>query len=391
MNVVLFVEASLPPVSRANLRLYKLGCSLVKNGYNVHMIVPSFYPHKRENLVFDGILVHQYPGFAAFLYSKIRLLVRLLHLILSVIYTLLLRKRMEIYVIHGWNPLAGLAAILSGKLIKCPVFIDFTDFYSDIARTDSPFTVPGFEFIERYILQSATKVVVVSSIMKSALIHYYGISPSKISIIPDGTDKEIFNPNVSGARVRNLYKLNESPILIYHGDIKPPDGVDILLIAFANIVKRIPDAILLILGGGGDHFRDLKKLVKELNIENSVIFTGWVPHKSVPEYIATADAGVMPLRATLNHNCYISFKLFEYWGIGKPVVASKVKAISKIIKNGSNGLLVQPENVEELSKALLTILTHKEIGRAMGKEGRRLVEEKYNWDRLMDKETELYI
>ncbi|MFQ5710334.1 MAG: glycosyltransferase family 4 protein [Candidatus Geothermarchaeales archaeon] len=390
MNVALFVEAPLPPVSRANLRLYKLGLALVKKGYGVHMVGPSFYPHRRRNMVYSGIFVHQYPGLAAFLYSRVRLFVRSLHLFLSVVYALLLHKSVGIGVVHGWNPLAGLAAVFSGRLIGCPVFIDFTDFYSDIARTDSPMMAPLFRMIERFILLSAERVVVVSDVMREALGRYYGVPRSKIHVIPDGTDAEMFNPGVSGARIRSMYGLGDHPVLIYHGDIKPPDGVDVLLNAFAVVLEKMPDARLVILGGGGAYFEGLKRLAEDLGLEPSVIFVGWVPHRVVPEYVAAADVGVMPLRSTLNHNCYVSFKLFEYWGVGKPVVVSRVEAISEIVEDGVNGVLVQPENEVGLAEGVLSILNDRERARSVGENGRKLVEERYNWESLMEREAEIY-
>lgn len=389
-SVALFVETPLPPVSRANLRLYNLGLSLVKRGYDVHMIAPSFHPHRRVSLVYSGIQVHQYPGFAAFLYSRARLIVRALHLFLSVSYALLIHKKEKIHAVHGWNPLAGLAATVSGKLIGCPVFIDFTDFYSDIAKTDSPLMAPFFRLTERFILSSAKRVIVVSSIMKEMVAQCYRIPKEKILVVSDGTDATMFNPKVTGTKVRSLYKLDESPVLIYHGDIKPPDGVDILLSAFRRVLATMPNAKLLILGGGGTYFEGLKEFVKNLGLDSSVIFTGWVPHQVVPEFIAATDVGVLPLRATLNHNCYVSFKLFEYWGVGKPIVVSKVKAISEIVKERVNGILVQPEDEADLARGLLFLLKHPEEAKVIGQNGRKLVEDDYNWANLMEKEAEIY-
>lgn len=389
-KVILFVETPLPPISRANLRLYNLGLSLVKKGYDVHMVVPSLHPNKRKNLIYYGIHIHQYPGFAAFLYSKARLIVRSIHLFLSILYALKINKRIKASVMHGWNPLAGLAATISGKLVKRLIFIDFTDFYSDIAKTDSPLMVPFFRFIEYFILSSANSVIVVSNVMKETVAITYGIPKEKIHIIPDGTDASMFNPNVTGERIRNLYKLNGSRVLIYHGDIKPPDGVDILLHAFKKVLTNIPTAKLLILGGGGTYFEGLKKLVKNLGLNPFVIFTGWVPHQVVPEFIAAADVGVLPLRATLNHECYVSFKLFEYWGVGKPVVVSKVRAISEIVKENVNGVIVQPEDEADLAKGLIFLLSQHETAKILGMNGRKLVETRYNWIKLMGKEAEIY-
>ena len=149
-------------------------------------------------------------------------------------------------------------------------------------------------------------------------------------------------------------------------------------------------AKLFIVGGGTKYFNGIMQLVKELGVERSVIFTGWVPHQTVPEYIALADVCAMPLRSTLETNCYLSFKLFEYWAMGKPVVVSRVKAISQIVKDDVNGVLIEPEDVNSLVEALLEVLTDGDKARLMGENGRKMVENLYNWDSLMEQEAKSY-
>lgn len=389
LRVVLVTEAPIPPISRGNLRLYRLGLSLARRGHEVYMITPSELPHKKNSVVHEGIFMYQFRGFGKFLYSRLRLPVRLYHLFGTLLTILSMHLRKGVNVIHAWNPIAGLAAVIGGRLIRRPIFIDFTDFYSDIARTDSLLLVPVFKAIEWFILRAATKVIVVSEEMAHALTKL-GVSGNRIFIVPDGTDCKMFNLNLDGRDIRVKHNLNQAPVIIYHGDIKPPDGVDLLYRAFALILKRVPAAKLLIVGGGGRYFDKLKNLAEELGIEKSIICTYWVPHSEVPKYIAAADVGAMPMRATLNHNCYLSFKLFEYWGAGKPVVTSNLKAISRIVKNGVNGLVVESEDVEALADAFIELLENPEKAQKMGREGRQLVEANFDWDVLMRKEVELY-
>ena len=125
-------------------------------------------------------------------------------------------------------------------------------------------------------------------------------------------------------------------------------------------------------------------------MSSAVIFTGWVPHSQVPEYIAAADIGVMPLRSTLQTNCYLSFKLFEYWSMGKPVVVSGVDSISIVARNNESAVVVRPDDVRSLSDALTKALEDPKSLKYMGENGRKLVETTYNWDRLMGQESNLY-
>jgi glycosyltransferase involved in cell wall biosynthesis len=390
MNVALVVETSFPPVSRANLRLYRLGLALAGKGYEAYMVSPSFYPHSRVQGFGSDIHVVQHIGFGAFIYSSfIRLPVVFMHLIMSIIVLVGLHKREHLQVIHAWHPLAGLAAVLAGKLTGVRVFLDWTDFYSDIVRHESRLLTPVAQVIEHFILGNCDRIFTVSNEMKKALVGI-GASSDRIFVIPDGVDPTMFNPEIDSSAIRRKYRLNDSATIIFHGDVKPIDGVDVLINAFALVLKRLPSAKLLIVGGGRKYFREVVQLAKKLGVDGSIIFTGWVPHRTVPGYIALADVGVMPLRSTLETNCYLSFKLFEYWAMGKPVVVSRVKAISKIVKDGVNGVLVEPGDVKDLAEALLCTLSDSGKAKLMGENGRRMVVGLYNWDSLMELEAKHY-
>lgn len=389
-KVLLIPETTLPPVSRANLRLSMLGRELVRRGYRVHMLVPSPMPHRRRPLIFEGMEVHQFPGFNDLMYSRLRFFVRLYHLLATVLWGIYLVRKERIDTIHSWHPLAGFAAVIIGRLTGRRVFADFTDLYSDLARYDSPLLVPFFEFVERKTWALASKVVVVSEEMRRIVVER-GIQEGKVHVIPDGGDPKTFNPGVSGDRVKERYQLEGCRICIYHGDIKYFDGVDILLEAFKRVVREVPEARLLILGGGGPYFeRVIAPMATGSELKDRVIFTGWVDHSLVPEYIAASDVGVMPLRGTLNNHLFYSFKLFEYWGVGKPVVASRLRTISSVVKDGINGLVVELEDPRALADAIVSLLKDPERARAMGMRGRELVEKDFNWERLMAMEADLY-
>lgn len=391
MMVGLIVESTFPPVNRANLRLYRLARVLAKRDHEVYFISPSKFPWLRKSLSYEGIKVCQYSGFGKYLYSEARLIIRGCHLIAAILLIIYLNFKKRFDVLGAWNPLAGLAAILAGKIIRKPVIIDFTDFYSDIAKTDSnSITVNILKKIEFFILKNAKLVLIVSDIMKERLVKM-GIEKDKIKIVEDGVDKNMFMPAVGSlSAIKKGLNLPDCPTVIYHGDIKYPDGVDLLFRAFLNVLKEIPQTKLIIMGGGGDYFGEIKKLGEKLDLNRSLIYTGWIDHSKVPKYLSSADVGVMPMRATLNHQCYLSFKLFEYWASGKPVVTTKLDAICQIVKDGHNGLIVNPENIEELSKALIYLLNNPEKAQEMGMNGRKLIEEKFGWDLLMEKEAKLY-
>lgn len=389
-RVLVLAEVTMPPLSRANLRVVKLVEALSKANYPVTMLTPSFTPFSRRSYYQNGFHLNQFGGFCKYMYSNARGIVRLWHLIGTVLSLIYIRVRFNrISVIHAWNPLAGLAATVAGKILRVPVYIDFTDFYSDIAKADSPLIVSLLKHVERWILLSATKIFVVSRQMREEL-KKWRIDPKKIYIVPDGADSNMFHPSISGQKIRGKYGIENKPLIVYHGDIKEADGVDLLYYAFVKIRERIPDVRLMIIGGGGKYFRDIVRLGKELGIHSDIIYTNWICHEEVPAHLAAADVGAMPMRATLNHNCYVSFKLFEYWGVGKPVVVSRLKAISEIVVDGHNGLMHDPGDIEGMIKAYCELLTSPEKARKLGQNGRHLIDTFFKWENLMSMEVQAY-
>lgn len=398
-RVAIIVETTIPPVSRANLRMYWLAKTLIsEKKVLVNMIAPSQNLKTRRSYFTEWIWMNQYPGFSDLLYSRLRIPVRAWHFFASIVSVIILEiwyRRSVGYgfsVIHAWNPLAGLSAIITGRIIRKPVFIDFTDFYSDIARTDMPFFRRPLVWLEDFVLRSSQKIFVVSEEMFNHLVCVKKISKEKIRIVPDGTDAQVFKPGLNTKEIREKLGISkEAPLLLFHGDIKYDDGVDILCQAFADVLKKRSDARLLILGSGPYFKKLVCPLMEKLKIENAVITPGWIPHQDVPNYINACDIGAMTMRATLNHDNYLSFKLFEYWGCAKPVVVTRLKAIGKIVQDGINGLVVENEDISGFAQAFLRLIENPQLSIELGQKGRQLVEQEYNWPKIMQKECQAYL
>jgi len=398
-KVAIIVETTIPPVSRANLRMYWLAREIIARKIAlVNMIAPSRDLTSRRSYFTEWIWMNQFPGFGKRLYGAFRLPVRLWHFaasILSIVALELWYRRSGargFCAVHAWNPLAGMAAVVAGALIRRPVFLDFTDFYSDIARTDMPLFSKPLVWLENLVLSKARKVFVVSEAMRGHLIERKGLAPDKVVVVPDGTDARTFRPGLDGAGVRRKLGLAEdTPLIVFHGDIKHDDGVDVLVRALALVLKTRPDARLLVLGGGGPYFeQEIRPLVEHLGIGHAVLTPGWIPHQEVPAYLNACDMGAMTMRATLNHDNYLSFKLFEYWGCGLPVVVTRLKAIGRIVKHGENGLVCESEDVPAYAEAFLRLMADRGMARALGAAGRELVEREYDWRMIMQAEVAQY-
>jgi len=182
-------------------------------------------------------------------------------------------------------------------------------------------------------------------------------------------------------KIKTIPELKNKKIVLYVGRLIKRKGIDYLIKAF----KKIQDKeAVLILVGGGDFYKlgakseetKLKKLVKELNLENQIIFTGQISPEKTKEYYANCDIFVCPS---------ITKKVGEAWGhvveeamsFGKPIIVTDaVGAGEDLVQEGKNGFIVPEKNSEELKKAIEKILKNKKLKEKMGKESLRIIKQK---------------
>ena len=149
--------------------------------------------------------------------------------------------------------------------------------------------------------------------------------------------------------------------------------------ALLQAVAQVPEAILVMLGEGplGPCLKDLGR---ELKIEERLHLPGKVPWRDLLRYTRDASIGVvLTQRTCLNHYYSLPNKLFEYLMAGVPVIASDFPDIRGIIQEAQAGLVVGPDNPQEIADALRLLLSDPEGLRAMSRRARAAAETKFNW------------
>lgn len=161
-------------------------------------------------------------------------------------------------------------------------------------------------------------------------------------------DKKRFHKGINGDKIRKKYNLKKNPVLLYVGRISPHKGIHLLLESFNLVLKKVPNAKLLIVGKHtfGSYSKQLKKLSN-----SSVIFTGFVPDEDVPKYYAASDIYVT---ATLWEG--FDLPAAEAQACGKPVVAFNLCAHPEVVKKG---ILVKAKDTNAFGEAVVKILKTK--------------------------------
>ena len=246
----------------------------------------------------------------------------------------------------------------------------------------------GVSINNRFVsdLLSYANIIISPSKLYAEKSKYLSKYPDKISVIPNGIDLDEFQLNYSQSECREKLNLPlESKIILFFGYLTPYKGPDILLGVFREVLKNHPDTILLF-AGNGNMEDELKKLARQWNIQDNVIFAGFIEKKRRSLYYKSADIFCLP--STMSTECY-PLAILEAIASGVPVVTSDIGGIPDIIENNVNGLLVPPADAEKLEDNLNLLLQNPEIGEKFSENALKGIK-KYSWKNIATETLKLY-
>ncbi|MFH1890158.1 MAG: glycosyltransferase family 4 protein [Candidatus Kuenenbacteria bacterium] len=163
-------------------------------------------------------------------------------------------------------------------------------------------------------------------------------------------------------------------------------GVDVLINAFKIVLGRINSAKLVIVGDG-DLRKKYENLAKKLNIQDKVTFAGFVEDKELADYYQLCDICVVP---AINTSEAFSLILIEAKSFGKAVIASDLPGVRYVAIDNQSGFLAKPGDIDDLAQKMTELLKNDKLRLEMGEKGKQTVEQKYNWDKHVQKLEAVY-
>lgn len=231
-------------------------------------------------------------------------------------------------------------------------------------------------------LQAADAVIAVSECTKRDAIRLYGVDESKIRVIYEGVNPCFrLAPSEAISAVRQNHNLPEHFILSV-GTIEPRKNLNTLLAAYRALRHRGAEFKLVIVGKKGWLYQGFFRRLRELGLEDEVIFPGFVPDDDLPALYSAADLFVFP-------SLYEGFglPLLEAMACGTPVVTSDVSSLPEIV--GDAAITVDPHKAEELAEAILRILEDPVLRVRLQNKG--LARAKiFSWEDTAKKTLEIY-
>jgi len=256
--------------------------------------------------------------------------------------------------------------------------------------------------IEKMLTCISTRIITLSDELKMELIDMGVGKEKKIEVIPLGLELRPFlEKNLptlplprggKGGFIGEFKKelgLSEDSILIgIVGRLVPIKGHRYFLEAAAAInaelkVKSEKLKVVFVIIGDGELRQELEDYTKELGIVDNIIFTGF--RQDLPNIYADLDVVVL---SSINEGTPVS--IIEAMAAGKPVVATNVGGVPSLVKDGVNGLLIKPQDVNALTEAILKLLRDPDLRQKMGKEGQQNVFPLYDISQLVKRVDSLY-
>ncbi|MBC2694337.1 MAG: glycosyltransferase family 4 protein [Desulfobacteraceae bacterium] len=189
--------------------------------------------------------------------------------------------------------------------------------------------------------------------------------------------------NFHGSRLRSEFGIKKKETVIgIVGRLVSVKNHALFLLAAERVLRFIPEVKFLIIGDGALR-ADLEKLTSDLNISESVIFTGW--RNDIEECMKAID--VLVLCSTTESQGLV---ILEAMSFALPVIATDVNQVRETVINGRTGLLIPSNDDEALAEAMLKLLKNDNLAKRLGAQGRALVEDKYSLEKMIHETANLY-
>jgi len=238
-------------------------------------------------------------------------------------------------------------------------------------------------FIDSHFIRRFDAIVGVSEDIRADM-EAHGVPAEKITVIDNGVNMSRFKDKTNAASTRKELGIDKDAVIIgTAGSLKSVKGHTFLLKAAVEVLRSCKKEVKFLIVGDGELREELEAEARGLGIENNVIFTGY--RTDVEDMLRCLDLFVLPsLREGL------PMVLLEAMASCKPVVASRVGAIPKVVEEAKCGLLVEPGDVHSLAAGLTALIKDKKEMRLMGKRGYKKVLEDYSSEKMAREYLAIY-
>ncbi len=310
--------------------------------------------------------------------SHIRMIVNLSQRILEV------AKIERPAILHAHSPvLNAIAALWAGQKLGIPVIYEIRAFWEDAAVDHGTYAQGSLKYhllrnIESWTCRRIKQIAVLCEGVKNDLLNR-GLNPEKLTVIPNGVNLDDFQLSEADEELRTKWNLQGKKVIAFIGSFYRYEGLQLLVTAFADLLRRRKDIVLLLVGGG-EVKEELEAQVRELGIDKHVVMPGRLPHTQIPGVYGLADVMVYPRISVRLTELVTPLKPLEAMIAGKPLLASDISGHRELIRDGETGILFEPGNAKSLVGKLEHVLCDNALHARLSTQGQTWVRKERSWD-----------
>jgi phosphatidyl-myo-inositol dimannoside synthase len=246
--------------------------------------------------------------------------------------------------------------------------------------------------VDRLLVRVAADLRLVTAVSRwsAARVRRAARGRCPVELLPAGVAADAYHPEVDGQGVRRRHGLGSAPVCVCVSRLVPRKGQDRLIEAWPRVVARVPEARLLLVGGG-PYERRLRRLAAASPVADRIHLTGEVAWEELPAHYAAGDVFAMPCRTRwlgLDLEA-LGVVFLEAAATGLPVVAGRSGGAPETVSEGVTGAVVDGRRPGPVGEAVAGLLADPARARAMGAAGRRRVEAEFCWEAVVARLEEL--
>jgi len=265
------------------------------------------------------------------------------------------------------------AGVLVARWYRVPIVLEVND-ATCIERSRPLHFMRLAAWVEGRVLRAATLVVTVSGEFRRLLCERHRLSPGHVLILPNAVEPDLLTlpPSPSAARRRTTAPGGVIAGMV--GAFVKWHGVDFLLDALAEEIARTGS--LLVLVGDGPERDTIRRRIAERQVEENVVFTGFLPRAAALDEIRAMD--ICLVSDSNRHGSLM--KLFEYLALGKSVLVPAYDPVREIVTSGENGMLFRPRDATDFLENFRALAANPALRRQMGANARASIARSHTWD-----------
>ncbi len=367
---VLFLSPDFPPKSGGvAVFVHNLCLQLSRLGHQVDVLT------RRQD---NGRGINAKQSYRVYRYSEYRRLSSLA----PVTRTLLLyqKNRYDMVFLGHFTTTHALGVLILHKLWNVPFTIlshgNDVFRYSIHTKTD--------EIVAKLLFRN-TAMILANSCFTADRIREIGYR-GELEVLNPGVDHVVFRPGIDTTELCRKHELNGRWVMLTVARLTAKKNVDGVLRALRKVIAQVPN-VSYIVAGDGDERKQLEHQCDELGLRRSVCFLGNIENSQLPALYCASDLYVMPSYEVKASGDIETFGIsyVEANACALPVIGGRSGGIRDAVIDGETGLLVDPQNVDEIASAIVRLLTDKELTKQLGENGRRRVEQELSWEKVGDR------